>query len=123
MVEKRTKIPIKGGYGMTETGLISIATLGTTKPGSTGKLLPNMSGKLIDGELFVKGPNIMKGYVRNPKANTETFTEDGWMRTGDVCRIDKDGDVFIVDRIKEVSLLWCTVTLYGPETHWNVYSS
>jgi long-subunit acyl-CoA synthetase (AMP-forming) len=102
-VEKRTKIPVRAGYGMTETTcLISVAPLLVTKQGSVGNLLPNMSGKLVDGELFVKGPNIMKGYLRNPKADTETFTDDGWMRTGDVCRFDEDGALFIIDRVKEV---------------------
>ena len=61
-----------------------------------------MSAKLVDGELLVKGPNIMKGYLRNPKANAQTFTADGWLRTGDICRFDEDGDIFVIDRIKEV---------------------
>jgi 4-coumarate--CoA ligase len=105
MVEKRTKIPVRGGYGMTETTcVISVATLDADKPGSVGKLIPNMSAKLVDGELFIKGPNIMKGYLRNPRADKETFTDDGWMRTGDVCRFDEGGDLFIVDRVKEVSM-------------------
>jgi long-subunit acyl-CoA synthetase (AMP-forming) len=106
---------------MTETTcVISIATLGITKPGTVGKLVPNMSGKLVDGELFLKGPNIMKGYLRNSKADKEAFTDDGWMRTGDVCRFDEDGDMFIVDRVKEVSL-WYIVTLCELETHGNVH--
>ena len=84
--------------------MIGLATLNVSKRGSDGKLLPNMSAKIVNGELLVKGPNIMKGYLRNPKANAETFTEDGWLKTGDVCVFDEDGDMFIVDRIKEVSL-------------------
>lgn len=56
-----------------------------------------------DGELLFRGPSIMKGYFNNPKANAETFTEDGWMRTGDVGRFDsKVGEFLIVDRIKEL---------------------
>ncbi|KIM78767.1 hypothetical protein PILCRDRAFT_75136, partial [Piloderma croceum F 1598] len=103
VVEKRTKIPVRGGYGMTETTcVISVATLGADKPGSVGKLIPNMSAKLVDGELFIKGPNIMKGYLRNPRADKETFTDDGWMRTGDVCWFDEGGNLFIVDRVKEL---------------------
>jgi long-subunit acyl-CoA synthetase (AMP-forming) len=104
LVERRTKVPIRVGYGMTETTcLISVATRDVTKQGSVGKLIPNMLAKLVDGELFVQGPNIMKGYLRNPKADAETFTDDGWMRTGDVCRFDEDGNIFVVDRVKEVS--------------------
>jgi long-subunit acyl-CoA synthetase (AMP-forming) len=103
MVEKRTKIPVRCAYGMTETTCaICFARVDNMKPGSVGMLLPNMSAKLVDGELFVKGPNVMKGYLRNPKANAEAFTADGWMRTGDVCRFDADGVVFVVDRVKEV---------------------
>ena len=84
--------------------MIGLATLNVSKRGSDGKLLPNMSAKIVNGELLVKGPNIMKGYLRNPKANAETFTQDGWMKTGDVCVLDEDGDMFVVDRVKEVSL-------------------
>jgi 4-coumarate--CoA ligase len=90
---------------MTETTCcIGISTLDAYKPGSVGKLIPNLSAKLVDGELFIKGPNIMKGYLRNPRADKETFTDDGWMRTGDVCRFDEDGDMYVVDRVKEVSM-------------------
>jgi 4-coumarate--CoA ligase len=104
LVEKRTKIPVRTGYGLTETTCtVSMAPLSNLKRGCVGKLLPNMSGKLVDGELWVKGPNIMKGYLRNPNADAETFTKDGWMKTGDVCVFDEDGDMFIVDRVKEVS--------------------
>jgi len=83
-----------------------MAPLSNLKRGCVGKLLPNMSGKLVDGELWVKGPNIMKGYLRNPNADAETFTKDGWMKTGDVCVFDEDGDMFIVDRVKEVSFAY-----------------
>jgi len=103
LVEKRTNIPMLGGYGMTETTCIISATIkGNLKRGTVGKLMPNMSAKLIDGELLVKGPNIMKGYLRNPPADKAIFTADGWMRTGDICRIDEDGDLFVVDRAKEL---------------------
>jgi long-subunit acyl-CoA synthetase (AMP-forming) len=60
-------------------------------------LIPNTSGKIVDGELLLKGPNIIKGYLRNPDANNAAFTEDGWMKTGVVARSDDDGDLFIVD--------------------------
>lgn len=104
-VQKRTKKSIRGGYGMTEaTCVISFASRSNDKLGCVGKLLPGMTAKLIDGELWVKGPNIMKGYLRNDKANRETFTKDGWMKTGDVCFLDKDGDIYVVDRVKEVRM-------------------
>jgi 4-coumarate--CoA ligase len=111
-VETRTKIPIRGGYGMTETTcIISSTTLHMVKRGSVGQLLPNMTAKLVDGELWVKGPNIMKGYLRNPKADAETFTKDGWLKTGDICIFDEDEDMFVVDRVKEVSL-WLYYIIY-----------
>lgn len=110
VVEKRTKTGVRGGYGMTETTcVISIAIRANSKQGCVGKLVPGMSAKLVEGELYVKGPNIMKGYLRNPKANSETFTDDGWMKTGDICHIDKDGDLFIIDRVKEVGLTAFTI--------------
>jgi 4-coumarate--CoA ligase len=56
-----------------------------------------------EGEFLFRGPSIMKGYFNNPKANAETFTADGWMRTGDVGKYDsKTGEFFILDRIKEL---------------------
>lgn len=56
-----------------------------------------------EGELLLRGTSIMKGYLNNPKANAETFTADGWMRTGDICKYDsKTQSFFITDRIKEL---------------------
>ena len=52
------------------------------------------------GELWLRAPNVMKGYWRNAKATSETLTPDGWLKTGDICHIDKDGKFFIVDRKK-----------------------
>lgn len=54
------------------------------------------------GELWCRGPNIMKGYWRNPKATAETLTPDGWLKTGDIAYVDHDGMFFIVDRMKEL---------------------
>lgn len=69
-----------------------------------------MKVKLVNGELFIKGLNITY-----PKANAETFTKDGWMRTGDMCQIDEDGDMFVVYCIKEVSLQQCIHGIYEVE--------
>lgn len=54
------------------------------------------------GELWARGPNVMKGYWRNPKATAETLTPDGWLKTGDIAYVDSDGHFFIVDRKKEL---------------------
>lgn len=88
---------------------------GTTKDdtGSVGRLLANSEAMLVDedgkevedpeasGELWVRGPQIMKGYLNNPSATNETLTPDGWLKTGDVA-LQKDGNWWIVDRRKEL---------------------
>lgn len=62
-------------------------------------------GRNERGELWVRAPNIMKGYWRNPKATRETLTEDRWMKTGDICYVDDYGKFFIVDRKKVLCML------------------
>ncbi|KAI9249131.1 hypothetical protein BDA99DRAFT_608756 [Phascolomyces articulosus] len=106
---------LKQGYGMTETtsGVITQKSSGGT-PGSIGVLCPNHECKIVDvvtrkelgpdqeGELLMRGPSIMKGYLNNDKANAETF-EGEWMCTGDVALFDsKCQEFFIVDRLKEL---------------------
>jgi acyl-CoA synthetase (AMP-forming)/AMP-acid ligase II len=103
------------GYGMTETSPVShTAPRGKHKPGTIGPCLPNMQCRIVDdesledvpegerGELWMRGPNIMKGYLNNEQATKETIVEDGWLRTGDVAIIDEDGYFAIVDRVKEL---------------------
>lgn len=116
-VENRTNIRVIEGYGMTETTcVISACRRETMKRGTVGQMIPNMLGKIIDGELLVKGPNIMKGYLRNSGADKATFTEDGWMKTGDLARFDDEGDLFIIDRVKEVSVAVCFVESNKSDT-------
>ncbi|KAI8646020.1 hypothetical protein BD408DRAFT_410991 [Parasitella parasitica] len=111
----RVKAPVRQGYGMTETTAGCIyQKVGVSPSGSTGVLVANMECKLVDeegnelsadqpGEILLRGPVIMKGYLNDDKANAETFTHDGWMRTGDVAKFDsKSGEFFIIDRIKEL---------------------
>ena len=100
---------------MTETtsGVIT-QSLDSGVPGSIGVLSMNMECKIVnekgqelgddeEGEFLFRGPSIMKGYFNNPKANAETFTQDGWMRTGDVGKFDSESsEFFILDRIKEL---------------------
>ncbi|KAL9108242.1 MAG: hypothetical protein Q9227_006980 [Pyrenula ochraceoflavens] len=73
-----------------------------SNPHSAFEEIPPYSGPDHRGELWVKGPNIMKGYWRNPSATAATLTPDGWLRTGDVAYIDTDGKFYIVDRLKEL---------------------
>lgn len=69
------------------------------------------------GELWARGPNIMKGYWRNPRATRETLTPDGWLRTGDVAIVDEKGIFFIVDRMKVIeSTIHTRHGLNGTET-------
>ena len=101
-------------YGMTELSPVSHATVGADfKPGSNGVTLPNTEVRIVDpegsdlqvdeeGELWIKGPQVMKGYLNNDKATAETIDSAGWLHTGDVARIDADGHMYIVDRVKEL---------------------
>lgn len=111
----RVKAPVRQGYGLTETTAGCVyQRLGVSPSGSTGVLVANMECKLVDqegnelgldqpGEILMRGPVIMKGYLNDDKANAETFTHDGWMRTGDIAKFDsKTGEFFIIDRIKEL---------------------
>ena len=116
------------GYGMTELSPVSHCTpfdggkrlVGTVAPiGSAGWTAANSASKLIDpdtgdeidipakglsetGELWFKGPNVMAGYLGNEEATRETIDDDGWLRTGDLARVDSSGCVYIVDRLKEL---------------------
>ena len=103
------------GYGMTELSPVSHATLeGQFRPGTSGVTVSNTEIRVIDpdtgadlgvggrGELLVRGPQVMKGYLNNPDATAETLDSEGWLHTGDVAVIDDEGHVSIVDRIKEL---------------------
>lgn len=96
-------IPTFEGYGLTETSpALTLNAPGALRFGSVGTVLRDTEVRLdVDGELLVRGPQVMSGYYQAPEATAETFT-DGWLRTGDVAQIDQDGFVFIVDRKKEL---------------------
>ncbi len=96
-------IPTFEGYGLTETSpALTLNAPWNVRFGSVGTLLEETEAKLAeDGELLVIGPQIMSGYYKDQQATDETF-EDGWLKTGDIATIDKDGYVFIVDRKKEI---------------------
>lgn len=96
-------IPVFNGYGLTETSpAVTIASAGEVRFDSVGKFLRDTEAKLADdGELLVKGPQLMSGYYENEAATEEAF-EDGWFKTGDIARIDEEGFVYIIDRKKEL---------------------
>ncbi len=94
------------GYGLTETSpviAVNGANPGELRLGTVGKPLRNLAIRLAeDGELEVKGPNVMKGYWNKPEHTAAVFTEDGFFRTGDVAELDDDGFLLIVDRKKDI---------------------
>ena len=116
------------GYGMTELSPVSHCTpldggkrlVGSVAPiGAAGWTAANSASRLVDpatgdeigipakglseaGELWFKGPNVMAGYLGNDEATKETIDDDGWLRTGDMARVDSSGCVYIVDRLKEL---------------------
>jgi len=102
-------------YGMTELSPISHVTPeNAPRPGAVGVSVSNTWSRIVDpetgkdaapgeeGELWVRGPQVMKGYLNNPEATQKTITPDGWLRTGDLAMIDADGYVHIRDRVKEL---------------------
>lgn len=109
---RKIKFPFTVGYGMTECGpLISYAPWNKVRPGSSGKLVDRMEVRIesddphrIVGEIQVKGTNVMLGYYKNEEANQNTFTNDGWMKTGDLGIIDKDNFIYIKGRSKNMLL-------------------
>ncbi len=103
----RLGIPTLEGYGLTECApLVAYPTLGNFRIGTVGKVLPCMDYKVIDrdetgaGELCVRGPNVMRGYYRNPEATSAVIDADGFLHTGDVVRTDEAGNISICGRRK-----------------------
>jgi acyl-CoA synthetase (AMP-forming)/AMP-acid ligase II len=104
------------GYGLTETSPVThcIRPDGDNKPGSIGPALPNTECRLVDpetgkdaepgerGELWIRGPQVMKGYLNNDEATRHTVDDEGWLHTGDIGVVDEDAFFEIVDRLKEL---------------------
>jgi acyl-CoA synthetase (AMP-forming)/AMP-acid ligase II len=116
-VSKRIDCPVYQGYGLTETSPVThrIPDLSPlVKHGTVGVLMPNTEAMIIDtettdplavnetGELLLRGPQVMLGYLDNREATAATLDADGWLHTGDIACVDEDGYFKIVDRLKEM---------------------
>jgi acyl-CoA synthetase (AMP-forming)/AMP-acid ligase II len=116
-LSEKLHCPMTQGYGMTEASPVthlSPTHNETLKPGSAGRVVPNTEVKIVDpasgaelgpnqdGELLIRGPQIMKGYLGKPDDTALAIDRDGWYHTGDVGHVDDDGWFFIVDRTKEL---------------------
>ena len=116
-VARRLGIVIVQGYGMTEVcGASHLNELvpETIRRGAVGRLVSNMEARIVDpvigvdlginerGELWLRGPNVMPGYLDDAEATSRTLDDGGWLRTGDIAYADEDGYFFVVDRLKEL---------------------
>jgi len=114
---KRLGCRMEQGYGLTETSPTTHSVpddLAGQMPGSIGPPVPNTECRIVDvatgqdapagepGELCIRGPQVMKGYLNNPQATARAIDPDGWLRTGDLARAEQDGSTRIVDRMKEL---------------------
>ena len=97
-------VPVLEGWGMTETTAVgAVNTLESIRFGTVGRAMPGVEFKIAeDGEILTKGPNVFREYWRNPQATKDTFTEDGWLMTGDLGSLDEDGYLSITGRKKDI---------------------
>jgi len=114
---ERVGCVVKQGYGLTETSpgvMVNPDDPNKIKLGAVGPCLPNTEARVVDvvsgeelgpneeGEILIRGPQVMKGYLNQPEATAATIDAEGWLRTGDVGYADDDGYFYIVDRVKEL---------------------
>ncbi|MEH6996135.1 long-chain-fatty-acid--CoA ligase [Neobacillus drentensis] len=115
--QEKYKVDILEGYGLSETAPVTVFSPlnGIRKPGSIGVNIPNVTNKVVNpngievpigeiGELVVQGPNVMLGYLEMPEATKAAF-KDGWFYTGDLAKMDEDGYLYIIDRIKDLIIV------------------
>ena len=102
-------VPLFEGYGMTETSAgATLGAPGNNRIGSVGRPFPDTELRIADpdesgnGEIQFKGKHVMAGYYKNPEATADTMTEDGWLKSGDLGKIDMDGFVYVTGRLKEI---------------------
>lgn len=99
-------LTILEGYGLTETCVATHVNLPkANKVGSVGRALPGVQTRIIDGEILVKGNNVVSGYLNEPELTRKAFTEEGWFRTGDLGYLDEEGFLYVTGRKKEILVL------------------
>jgi len=127
-VEQRFGVPLHNGYGLTESSPTVSQTRidAPRRDTSVGRPIPGLELRLLDssrqnavprgevGELWVRGPNVMKGYYRAAAQTAQVLSTDGWLNTGDLAREDDDGALFIVGRSKEL-IIRSGFNVYPPE--------
>jgi len=116
-LQQRFGLTLREGYGLTEASPVVTSSSGLPpKVGSVGKVLDGIQVRLVDengddaldgdsGEIWVKGPNVFKGYLNEPEATARVLTADGWLRTGDIAVVDDDGYLYLVDRAKDLIIV------------------
>ncbi len=123
---RRLGLGVMEGYGLTETAPVLTLSQAFDPPGTVGKPLPGVQIKIDRpdpegyGEVLARGPNVMLGYYKNPRRTQEAFTEDGWFRTGDVGRLDREGRLFLVGRKKNMIMLESGKKVYPEEVEWEL---
>lgn len=116
--KKRFNITLNEGYGLTETSPVTnVCMPWHYKPASVGPPLPDVIERIVDintaatlgvgreGEVQIKGPNVMRGYFKLPSESAAAFTPDGFFRTGDIGKLDEDGHLYITGRLKEMMII------------------
>ncbi len=116
-LHERFGLTLLEGYGLTEASPVVTSSAGLAqKVGSVGKVLQGIEVRLVDehgddalrgdaGEVWVKGPNVFKGYLDEPEATAKVLSADGWLRTGDIAVTDDDGYLYLVDRAKDLIIV------------------
>jgi acyl-CoA synthetase (AMP-forming)/AMP-acid ligase II len=115
-LQERLKVDVRQGYGMTEASPVTHYQdcRSPSRPRSVGRLVPSTQCRIVDvesardaavdqpGEVWIRGPQVMSGYLNNPEATARTLDSEGWLHTGDIGTVDSDGYLTIVDRLKEL---------------------
>ena len=116
-LSSRFGLEVREGYGLTEASPAVTNALDLPfRPGSIGRPIPGVHLRIVDengedvlvgdtGEIWVKGPNVFAGYLNDPEATARVKTTDGWLRTGDIAVVDEHGDIFMVDRAKDLIIV------------------